>query len=177
MAHFLPGEVDRLTDDVEDPVGGRRHFHLALGVVDQDHELVTAEPGGEVVGPDAGADPIGDRGEHPVAAGVAQEVVHHLEPVQVEEEDGRRASRGQTDFQLSKEGPPVGQPGEVVVERNVLGAGLGVDARLELHEHGGDGLQRSELLGRPGVQSEVEEAQDAPGRLGQEERHAAPPTR
>ena len=49
VADLLAGEVDRLADDVEDPVGGGEHLHLAGGVVDQDHELVAAEPGREVV--------------------------------------------------------------------------------------------------------------------------------
>ena len=75
---------------------------------------------------------------------------------------------GQADLQLPEQGAAVGQPGQVVVEGDVLGPLLGVDARLELDEHGGDRLQGADLLGRPGVQSEVEEAQDPPGRVGQE---------
>ncbi len=143
-------------------------------IAHQDHELVAPEPGREVVRPDAGADAVRDGGEHPVAAGVTQEVVHDLEAVQVEEEDGRLPVGGQADLQLPEEGAAVGQPGQVVVEGDVLGPLLGVDAGLELDEHGGDGLQGADLLGRPAVEPEVEEAQDTPGGVGQQEGHARP---
>ncbi len=175
VAHLLAGEVDGLADDPEDPVGGRGHFHLAGHIAHQDHELVAPETGGEVVRADAGADPVRDGGQDPVTAGVAQEVVHDLEAVQVEEEDRRLAVGGQADLQLPEQGAAVGQPGQVVVEGDVLGPFLGVDAGLELDQHGGDRLQGTDLLGGPGVEPEVEEAQDAPGGVGQEEGHAGAP--
>ena len=74
----------------------------------------------------------------------------------------------QANLQLAEQGAPVGKAGQVVVECDVLGPLLGVDPRLELDEHGGDGLQGADLLGRPGVQPEVEEAKHAPGAVGQE---------
>ena len=53
VADELAGDLDRAADDVEDPVGAREHLHLAVGIVDEDDELVATEPGGEVVAPDA----------------------------------------------------------------------------------------------------------------------------
>ena len=122
--------------------------------------------------------------QQPVAVGVAEEVVHDLEAVEVEDEHRRRrACAAQPVLQLAQQGPAVGQPGQVVVEGVVLGPLLGVDARLELDEHRGDGLEGVDLRRLPGVQPEVEEAEDAPGRVGRaaaghgaahDERHAGP---
>ena len=93
VADELAGDLDGSTHDVEDPVGAGEHLHLARRVVDEDDELVAAEARGEVVGADGRADPVGDGREQPVAVGVAEEVVHDLEPVEVEDQDGGRAVR------------------------------------------------------------------------------------
>ena len=49
VAHGLAADLDGRADHVEQPVRAREHLHLARRVVDEDHELVAAEPRGEVV--------------------------------------------------------------------------------------------------------------------------------
>ena len=93
---------------------------LRSAVVDeQQGELVAAEPGREVVVPDAALDPLGDRAEEPVAGGVAEGVVHDLEVVEVEEQDGEDASRAASSARLSLdllgEHRPVREPRQRVV--------------------------------------------------------------
>ena len=58
-------------------------------VLDEDRELVAAEPGHEVALADEALDPLGHRDEERVAGAVAERVVHDLEVVEVEEEDRR----------------------------------------------------------------------------------------
>ena len=54
--------------------------------VEQDRELVAAEAGHDVAGPQAGRQPFGERNEHAIADLVTQAVVDDLEPIDVEEQ-------------------------------------------------------------------------------------------
>ena len=65
---------------------GALELHL---VRQEDRELVAAEPGRQVVGSHAAADPVGHGRQQPVAGRVAEGVVDDLEVVEVEEEDDR----------------------------------------------------------------------------------------
>ena len=79
-------EPERLGQRRLDP---QRHLGRRLGVRDgrQQHgELVAAEPGDHVLGPQRAADPLGDVLEQPVAHLVPEGVVDLLEPVEVEQE-------------------------------------------------------------------------------------------
>ena len=80
----------------QDPGRDRERVAQPRVVVEQDRELVAAQPRGDVAGPDARPDPVRDRDEQPVARRVAQRVVDVLEVVEVEEQHGRdrRAARG-----------------------------------------------------------------------------------
>ena len=61
---------------------------MPLDTLQQDGELVAAEPGQRVAGPESGADALGDRHQELVAGVVAEAVVDDLEPVDVGEQHG-----------------------------------------------------------------------------------------
>ena len=89
----------------------------AGGVVDEDHELVTAEPGHPVA--QTGRQAVRHRLDQQIAVVVAERVVHGLEVVEVDEHDRREPlprggapPRGQDPVLQSD---PVGQAGQVVV--------------------------------------------------------------
>ena len=64
-----------------------REGALELDLVrQQDRELVAAQPGRQVVGPDAAPDPVRHGRQEPVAGRVAERVVDDLEVVEVEEQ-------------------------------------------------------------------------------------------
>ena len=100
----------------------------AADVVEQQRELVAAEAGDDIARAHARAQPVGDVEEQPVAGVVTEAVVHHLEPVDVDEEhgDGAPGERGTFDgrFQPREEARPVRQAGERVVVGAVRELGL-----------------------------------------------------
>ena len=59
-----------------------------VGVLDHDRELVAAQAGDHVLGPQARAQARGDRDQQLVAGGVAEAVVDRLEVVEVDEQHG-----------------------------------------------------------------------------------------
>ena len=109
---------------VEDPLGHLDDGTGVGGVLEEDGELVAAEPRRRVARAQAPSQPIGDRAEQLVAGTVAEAVVHELEVVEVDEGDGRDrrvgpADAGQRVLDPVEEQRPVRQPGERVVERLV----------------------------------------------------------
>ena len=174
MADQLATDIHGRGDQFEDAVGAREHFHLAHGVVHHENKLVATEARDEVVRTDAGTDSVGDRDEQTVAARVAQEVVHDLEAVEIDDEHGRSAAGVQSVLQFSNEGSAVRQAGEVVVVRVVRRALLGFDPSLELDKHRSHGLERVDLRRYPGVKPEVQEREHAPGGVTQQQRHGGP---
>ena len=74
------------TQAVEQALADRRGDLRRLDVLEQDRELVAAEPAGRVAGPDDRPDPLGDDLERPVALGVPEPVVQVLEVVEVDEQ-------------------------------------------------------------------------------------------
>ena len=114
LARHREGHPQRIDDPVGD-AGGMAEVRLIL---DQDRELVPAEPRRQVVGPQDAAEPIGDVDQQPVAGRVPVRVVDHLEVVEIEEEDDRRPGRGlvrEERVDAFDEQAPVRQPGERVV--------------------------------------------------------------
>ena len=87
----------------------------------QDTELVSAEPGGEIVLPDTAGNGPGRRAKYPVACDVAVKVVHLLEMVQVQNGKAERLPRpgGQGDpfGQLGIPRPAVGEARERIGPR------------------------------------------------------------
>ena len=92
--------------------------------VEQDDELIAAEPGDDVRGPRAAQQPPGHGDEQLVAGVVAELVVDGLEGVQIEIEGGHLLpmlgrARATASRKLILEVQAVGQAGEVVVQRLV----------------------------------------------------------
>ena len=75
-----------------DPVGDRDRLLFVGEAVDQDAELVAAEAGDDVAGPQVGAQARRDGSQQGVAGVVAEAVVDQLEVVEVEEEDPDRGA-------------------------------------------------------------------------------------
>ena len=74
----------------EDPVRRAPGVVDAADPVDDHPELVAAEAGDRVAGPEAALEPLADRDEEAVADGVAEALVDHLEAVEVEQDQGDR---------------------------------------------------------------------------------------
>ena len=86
-------ELERTSERVEDPLGGL-HRHLRIvDVLEQDRELVAAEPGGGVGRADAYRDALSDLEQNPVADGVTEAVVDGLEVVEIDEQNGHSQHR------------------------------------------------------------------------------------
>ena len=105
------------------------HLALAGEVLEQQGELVAAEPRDRVHRAQHRPQPLGQPGEQPVAGGVAERVVDLLEVVDVEEQhrDGRvRAPRAvERDAEAVEEQRAVGQAGQRVVQRLWASCDLG----------------------------------------------------
>ena len=87
-----------------------------------EHELVAAEPRGEVVAADQPQQPLPDRAQHGVAGRVAVPVVHGLEAVEVDvgqHDVGVLAGAQQLD-EAAVEHPAVVEAGQRVAVRDVL---------------------------------------------------------
>jgi hypothetical protein len=97
---------------------------VAVGVEEQQGELVAAEADDEVVGPDVAPHAVADRHQQLVAGGVAQRVVHRLEVVQVDQHHRHRLAAGQRLLQPFAEQSAVAQAGDRVVEGVVAEPGL-----------------------------------------------------
>ena len=96
-----PSIVERLAERVLDPLRRPRAARpRRVDVVEQDRELVAAEPGDRVAGPQVAASSRrAKRDQQLVADGVAEAVVDELEAVEVEEQHGAavagsRSARG-----------------------------------------------------------------------------------
>ena len=118
-----PPMRDRTSERVPDALG-ELTGGVGIGhVLEQDRELVTAEPRRRVAGAQAAAEALGRRHEEPVTGFVAERVVHGLEVVDVEEQD--REALGAALRPLGRVLHAVAEPclvrqaGELVVERPV----------------------------------------------------------
>ena len=118
------GDHEGLVEQADDV--GRQVFRVdhRPGLVEEDRELVAADPGHGVGGPEAGGQAVGHAAEQHVARGVTQGVVDRLEVVEVDEGDGQ-AGAVSTMATVGLAHPvgeqrPVGQPREGVVQAPVL---------------------------------------------------------
>jgi hypothetical protein len=113
-------DEEGLAQSLPDPLGHRGQLGIVAGVLNQHGELVAAEAGHGVAGPDAGGQAVGDLDQEPVPGGVAEAVVDLLEAVQVQEQHRDRggvaagALEGVVDAVFEQ--GPVGQGGQAVVE-------------------------------------------------------------
>ena len=128
--------------------------------LDQDDELVAAEPRHRRVRAAHGLDPVRDLHEQRVADLVAERVVDRLEPVDVEQQHRRDAAGavqpGQCLVEPVVEQRPVRQPGQGVGEREPLELGLLAQPLADVHRVG-DEVERLPVrtvhhgAGDPGV--------------------------
>jgi hypothetical protein len=131
---LAPVEVERILQRLLDALGDHGRLAGVADVVEQDRELVAAEPGDGVAGAQGRLQPARDRDQQPVADVVPERVVDELEAVEVEEQHGgagvrvpalRAADRLR---EAVEEEHAVRQPGQRVVQRVVLQALLGLAA-------------------------------------------------
>ena len=119
------GDRERLGERGQHPLRDDRRLARVGHVLQQDGELVAADPRDGVAGAQRGVEPARDRLEQPVAGLVAERVVDELEAVEVEEQHGgaavavAAARAAQRLLEPVEEQRPVREPGERVVERAV----------------------------------------------------------
>ena len=118
-----PSKCERVAQAGGDP--GGEVLDLVVGdVLEDDRELVAAEPGQGVPGAHHRAQPVGHLDEQRVAGGVAEAVVDHLEHVEVQEHQDQAAPGPalprQAVLDPVGEQQPVRQPGQGVVQCLVL---------------------------------------------------------
>ena len=161
---LVPGHLRAAGERLQDPVAGL----VDLGrvhVLEQQRELVAAEPGDGVALPHTAGEPLGHVDQHRVAGGVAEAVVDRLEAVQVHEEqrDPGAAAPGHLQRVLDpvEQQSAVRQVGEEVVAGQV-GHVLGQPEPGE--RVGGDRDHRLEglLVGRRGRPGPVPGGRDDP---------------
>jgi hypothetical protein len=146
-----PGAVDlhRCRQSGHRPLGHGEGRGGVGDTVEEQRELVTAQAGHEIPGPDRGLEAGGHHAQELVAGGVAQGVVHVLEVVEVHEQHRLGPAPpfwpGQRRLQASPERRPVRQTGQRVVIRlsgqAPLAAGDGVGHGVETDR------QIAELIG------------------------------
>ena len=137
------GELERRLEGGDDPLGHARGRALVGNPIEQDDELVAAEPRDRVAGPQRGLQPRRDLHQQLVAGGVPERVVDELEVVDVEQHDGDlRAGAGERLHEPVLEQRAVGEARERIVDGLVadhLGAalelGLGALAVGDVGDH------------------------------------------
>ncbi len=142
-------EVDRLSEHLQDPLGDELGARVRAGRVEQDDELVAADPAGRVGLPDDARQSGADDLQELIARGVAEKVVDLLEAVDVDVQGGGRglsSSRaGEHLLRAVEHQRPIREPGQAVVEgqvAEVVPGGEQIAAGEELaqeHENGSGG--------------------------------------
>ena len=121
---LAPVELERALDLGGDAVGDPAQIGEAHDPLEQDHELVPAEAGDRVAGPDRRGEALGGRDQQLVAGAVAERVVDDLEVVDVGEQDGEAgvglAAALERLGQRAVEQRAVRQPGQRIVVRLVV---------------------------------------------------------
>ncbi len=91
-----------------------------FGVLEEHGEFVATEAGNRIPGSHGAQEALGYLDEEPVARGVSESVVHHLEVVDVDVEhgdfDATRTSNRQGVLEPVDESSPIGQAGERIVQ-------------------------------------------------------------
>ena len=120
----LAGEFEGGGNGVDGPLGNGECLIAGGELLEQQRELVTAQAGDRIRRPNDRAQSLRHEGQEPVTPGVAEHVVHRLEVVEVDEQDGdgcslptRQPGEGMLDSVMEE--AAVGEAGERVVERPV----------------------------------------------------------
>ena len=90
MRRSRPATRERHVEGGQHPLGDQRALGGGGVALDEDGELVAADPRHRVAEADAGPQPLADRHEEAVAGVVAEAVVDGLEVVEVDEQHGDR---------------------------------------------------------------------------------------
>jgi hypothetical protein len=117
-------QLDRLAQDIEDPLGDQLGSGVQSGGVDQHHELASAQaPDGVAVSQDR-VQPRPDLAQYLVTGVVAETVVDLLEAVDVDEQRGHRyvppPPASEDLLGAVEHTDPVRQVGQRVVQRSIL---------------------------------------------------------
>ena len=126
MNHSRPLSGERRAQLGRDRLRDPPRLALVRDGVEDDPELVAAEPGDGVAGAQARREPLPDRDQQPVADGVADALVDDLEAVEVEHDHGDRAGLVRADAREGmgdavRQQLAVRQAGRRVVEGAALG--------------------------------------------------------
>jgi hypothetical protein len=113
-------QVERRLEGRPQPPGRRERAVVAGRVGEDDGELVAAQPGQHVPRPERAGHPRAELREQQVADVVAELVVDLLEAIQVDEQQGEGAPRGDVALQGPQQRPAVGQSREIVRQRQPL---------------------------------------------------------
>ena len=142
---------------LQDALGDHRRLVRVADVVEQQRELVAAQPRDGVVGAQRRFEPSRDRLQQLVADGVPEAVVDDLEAVEVEEQHRRAAlgvvALGAPDrlVEAVDEQHAVREAGERVVQRVVLQAALGLAAVGDVGGGADDRASRGRCSSRTAV--------------------------
>ena len=153
-------ELERSTQALEQALGDALRGRQAGDVLDEDGELVAAQPSGGVTGAQDRPDPLGDADQQLIAGPVAEGVVDDLEVVEIDEQDGMLAGHRPLRVGLALERlaqpvleqRPVGQVGQRVVQRLV--GELLLEA-LPVADVAGDERDATELVGHVRIGEKV----------------------
>ena len=80
-------QLQRVGERVEDALRDASGLVGRVEIVDEDRELVAAEPGDRVEVAEVRVESVGDRDQERVAGEVTEAVVHVLEPVEIDDHD------------------------------------------------------------------------------------------
>ncbi len=127
--HVVAGNLHGLAQRFEQAPCQRHRVLLAIQIFGQDRELVAAQARDDVLRAQAGLNAARHGDQEFVAHGVAQAVVDQFEAVEVEEQQPELALRfcaraSEHLRQVLLETLPIGQPGQAVVEGDVLQLGF-----------------------------------------------------
>ena len=136
------GQRDGCGDHIDQTACGPQRARR-LRIADQHRELIAAEARRGVLRPDGCADPLGDLHEQLIARRVAPAVVHHLEPVEVQEQDRVRATGGR--LLGERVGETLGEQQAVRQLRERVRVRLVMELFLQLGDLGQRALQPSIL--------------------------------
>jgi hypothetical protein len=109
--HGTIGQAEIPAQLPEHFLDGRGDVPFVGKVVEHQHELITAEPGDHVTGPNGGPQPPRDLDEQLVAYIVTERIVDILEPVEIDHDDRERDAPAAGRLMLSCPGNEPRRPG------------------------------------------------------------------
>ena len=117
-------DVERLLERGADAARHRLDLERTFDVLEQDGELVAAEPSDQVAFANAAREPLHDGPQQHVAGLVAERLVHDLEPVEIEQQQRHRSVPAQRArrrmAELVAQILPVGNTRQRIVAREVV---------------------------------------------------------